>query len=145
MLSFITDLTDPLLDYIKDDPVRPDIPKDFRVGPGRFVSALVDGEIPSAMVCVNLLDFVPSSVEELGKDVDDATTAVFYTIWSYAPGAGADLLFRTVAQIREQFPNVSNFVTLSPKTEMARKFHLKNGASVLRDNSDTVNYQYTVK
>ena len=145
MLSFITDLTDPLLDYIKDDPVRPDIPKDFRVGPGRFVSALVDGEIPSAMVCVNLLDFVPSSVEELGKDVEDATTAVFYTIWSYAPGAGADLLFRTVAQIREQFPNVSNFVTLSPKTEMARKFHLKNGASVLRDNSDTVNYQYTVK
>jgi len=145
MLSFITDLTDPLLEYIKDDPVRPDIPKDFRVGPGRFVSALVDGEIPSAMVCVNLLDFVPSSVEELGKDVEDATTAVFYTIWSYAPGAGADLLFRTVAQIREQFPNVSNFVTLSPKTEMARKFHLKNGASVLRDNSDTVNYQYTVK
>ena len=145
MLSFITDLTDPLLDYIKDDPVRPDIPKDFRVGPGRFVSALVDGEIPSAMVCVNLLDFVPSSVEELGRDVEDATTAVFYTIWSYAPGAGADLLFRTVAQIREQFPNVSNFVTLSPKTEMARKFHLKNGASVLRDNSDTVNYQYTVK
>jgi hypothetical protein len=145
MLSFITDLTDPLLEYIKDDPVRPDIPKDFRVGPGRFVSALVDGEIPSAMVCVNLLDFVPSSVEELGKDVEDATTAVFYTIWSYAPGAGADLLFRTVAQIREQFPNVSNFVTLSPKTEMARRFHLKNGASVLRDNSDTVNYQYTVK
>jgi hypothetical protein len=145
MLSFITDLTDPLLDYIKDDPVRPDIPKDFRVGPGRFVSALVDGEIPSAMVCVNLLDFVPSSVEELGRDVEDATTAVFYTIWSYAPGAGADLLFRTVAQIREQFPNVSNFVTLSPKTEMARRFHLKNGASVLRDNSDTVNYQYTVK
>jgi hypothetical protein len=145
MLSFITDLTDPLLEYIKDDPVRPDIPKDFRVGPGRFVSALVDGEIPSAMVCVNLLDFVPSSVEELGKDVEDATTAVFYTIWSYAPGAGADLLFRTVAQIREQFPNVSNFVTLSPKTEMARKFHLKNGASVLRDNSDTVNYQYIVK
>jgi hypothetical protein len=145
MLSFITDLTDPLLEYIKDDPVRPDIPKDFRVGPGRFVSALVDGEIPSAMVCVNLLDFVPSSVEELGKDVEDATTAVFYTIWSYAPGAGADLLFRTVAQIREQFPNVSNFVTLSPKTEMARKFHLKNGASVFRDNSDTVNYQYTVK
>jgi hypothetical protein len=144
MLSFITDLTDPLLDYIKDDPVRPDIPKDFRVGPGRFVSALVEGESPSAMVCVNLLDFVPSSVEELGKDVEEATTAVFYTIWSYAPGAGADLLFKTVAQIREQFPNINNFVTLSPKTEMARRFHLKNGASVLRDNPDTVNYQYEV-
>jgi hypothetical protein len=33
-------------------------------------------------------------------------------------------------------------VTLSPKTEMARKFHLKNGAEVFRENPDTVNYLY---
>jgi hypothetical protein len=33
-------------------------------------------------------------------------------------------------------------VTLSPKTEMARRFHLKNGASELRENSNTINYIY---
>jgi hypothetical protein len=33
-------------------------------------------------------------------------------------------------------------VTLSPKTEMARRFHLKNGAGVYRENSTTVNYIY---
>ena len=145
MLSFITNNQDPLLDYVKDDPVRPELPKEFRVGPGRFVSALVDGENPSAMVCVNLLDFVPSAVEDLGKEVEEATTAVFYTIWSYAPGAGARLLFETVKQIREQFPNVNTFVTLSPKTEMARRFHHKNGAQTLRENETTVNYLYQVK
>jgi hypothetical protein len=144
MLSFITNIQDPLLDYVKDDPVRPEIPKDFRVGEGRFVSALLDGESPKAMVCVNLLDFVPAGVEELGRQVEQATTAVFYTIWSYAPGAGAELLFKTVKQIQEQYPTVTKFVTLSPKTPMARRFHLKNGASVLRDNSDTVNYEYSV-
>ena len=143
MLSFITNVQDPLLDYVKDDPVRPEIPKDFRVGPGRFVSALVDDNV-KAMVCVNLLDFVPESVEDLGKEVEEATTAVFYTIWSYAPGAGADLLFKTVEQIKEQFPSVTKFVTLSPKTEMARRFHHKNGAETLRENEDTVNYEYKV-
>lgn len=144
MLSFITDLQSPVLDYIKDDPVRPELSKDFRVGPGRFVSALLEGDIPSAMVCVNLLDFVPSGVEELGREVEEATTAVFYTIWSYAPGAGARLLFETVDQIRKQFPTVTTFVTLSPKTDMAKKFHLKNGASIHRENAETINYLYNL-
>jgi hypothetical protein len=31
---------------------------------------------------------------------------------------------------------------LSPKTEMARKFHLKNGARELRENINTINYIY---
>jgi len=144
MLSFITNDQDPLLDFVKDDPVRPEIPKEFRVGPGRFVSALVDGDNPSAMVCVNLLDFVPADVADLGKQVEEATTAVFYTIWSYAPGAGARLLQETVRQIKEQFPTVNTFVTLSPKTELARRFHLKNGASIHRENESTVNYLYNI-
>lgn len=144
MLSFITNGQDPILNFVKDDPVRPEISKEFRVGPGRFVSALLDGENPTAMVCVNLLDFVPADVADLGKQVDKVTTAVFYTIWSYAPGAGTRLLQETVNQIREQFPTVNTFVTLSPKTEMARRFHLKNGASIHRENESTVNYIYTI-
>lgn len=142
MLNFITTLDNPLLDYIRDDPVRPEISREFRVGPNRFVSALVE-ERPRAMVCVNLLDRIPSSVSELG-DGGEPDTAVFYTIWSYAPGAGAELLRETVKAIRDQFPNIRYFVTLSPKTEMARRFHLKNGATVFRDNPDTVNYQYQI-
>jgi hypothetical protein len=33
-------------------------------------------------------------------------------------------------------------VTLSPKTNLARRFHLKNGAIVFRENIDTTNYEY---
>lgn len=144
MLSFITNLTDPLLDYIKDDPVRPDIPKEFRVGKNKFVSALVE-DIPRAIVCVSLHDFIPEDVDDLTKDSDNPTTAIFYTIWSYAPGAGAELLKETVSQIKQQFPTIERFVTLSPKTELAKRFHLKNGADVFRENLNTVNYEYKTR
>jgi hypothetical protein len=124
--------------------VRPEIPVDFRVSPNRFVSGLVDGENPSAMVCVSLCDQVPSSVSELTQEALAPTTAIFYTIWSYAPGAGKELLLQTVEEIKQQFPTITRFVTLSPKTEMARKFHHKNGAITLRENEDTVNYEYQI-
>jgi hypothetical protein len=141
MLSFINNITDPLLEYIKDDPVRPEISKEFRVTDNRFVSALVDDSV-KAMVCVGLYDFVPESVEDLAQQAMHPTTAIFYTIWSYVPGAGADLLFQTVEQIQKLYPSIERFVTLSPKTEMAKKFHLKNGAFVLQENATTVNYEY---
>ena len=141
MLKFITQSSDPLLDYIRDDPVRPDITREFRVSNNRFVSALVD-EKPRAIVCVSLHRFVPQAVQELELTDTNPDTAIFYTIWSYAPGAGAELLRETVAGIRQQFPNIKNFVTLSPKTELARRFHLKNGARIMRENADTVNYEY---
>jgi hypothetical protein len=144
MLNFITDSQSPWLEYIKDDPVRPELDREFRVGPNRFVSVLAD-ETPRAIVCVSLLDTVPAAVEELGTAVVDATVAVFYTIWSYAPGAGTEILFSTVERIRQEFPNIQRFVTLSPKTEMARRFHIKNGAEVFRENEQTINYEYRVK
>jgi len=144
MLTFIRDLTSPLLEFIKDDPVRPEIPTEFRVSGTRFVSSITDEETnqPRAMVCVSLQDLVPSSVDELMQESTSPKAAIFYTIWSYAPGAGAELLSKTVAQIQQQFPDVDRFVTLSPKTEMARRFHLKNGAEVFRENEFTVNYEY---
>ena len=143
MLSFVTDISNPLLEYIKDDPVRPELSREFRVGKNKFVSALLD-EAPRAIVCVSLHDFVPEKIEDLSTESEVPTTAIFYTIWSYAPGAASDLLFQTVSRIKEMYPSVQRFVTLSPKTEMARKFHLRNGALVFRENPDTVNYEYIV-
>lgn len=143
MLQFIKDLSHTLLQFIKDDPVRPEIPTDFRVSDGRMVAALTDQEQnPEAMVCVSFHDFVPEDVAGLSKTTQVPTTAVFYTIWSYKSGKGQELLFRAVKEIQEQYPSVTRFVTLSPKTNLARRFHLKNGAIVLRENVETVNYEY---
>ena len=143
MLNIINNINDPLLSYIKDDPVRPEIPVEFRVSNFRFVGALVEDK-PEAMVCVSLHDFIPESVEDLSKESENPDTAIFYTIWSYKAGAARDLLFSTVKEIQRMFPNITRFVTLSPKTEMAKRFHLRNGASVLKENANTVNYEYKV-
>ena len=141
MLNLIKDSTHPLLEYIKDDPVRPDIPIDFRISKNRFVAALV-GDKLEAMVCVSLHNFVPQSVEELSNDNEELDTAIFYTIWSYRAGAASKLLFSVVEEIQKIYPSITRFVTLSPKTDMARKFHLRNGANIFRENEHTINYEY---
>lgn len=143
MLVCITQADDPLLIHIKDDPVRPEIPAEFRVAANRFVMALQEDRV-RAVVCVSLQDSVPTDVTELGYIGTNTNTAVFYTIWSYAPGAGTELLLSTVEDIRQRYPQVKRFVTLSPKTEMARRFHTRNGAIVYKENANTVNYEYLV-
>lgn len=142
MLTIITTPTHQLLQFIKDDPVRPDIPAEFRVSNGRRVAVLENEEKPEAMVCISFHDFVPENVQDLDKVTEVPTTAVFYTIWSYKAGAGRELLIKAVEEIKQSHPSVNRFVTLSPKTEMAKRFHLKNGASIFRENTDTVNYEY---
>lgn len=138
-----TEITDKLLALIKDDPVRPEIPADQRVDShGRIYVLENDAGEAVAVTCVKFLEKIPESVEDLADKVVNTNTAVFYTIWSYAAGAGRELITRAQEEIRSEYPEVKTYVTLSPKTEMARRFHLKNGASVYRENSDSVNYLY---
>jgi hypothetical protein len=145
MIHYIRDSTNSFLSFVKDDPVRPEIPTEFRVSNGRLVIVLSDEtpeDTPEAMVCVSFHNVVPENVSDLSTNTDSPTMAVFYTIWSYKPGKGAELLLKAVRGIREQYPSVTRFVTLSPKTQLARQFHLKNGAGIFRENLDTVNYEY---
>ena len=144
MLHIITDLRDSLLELIKDDPVRPELTPEFRVNSNSRIFVLRDDETdaPLAVTCVKFLSEIPQDVTELAELAVNTNTAVFYTIWSYAAGAGRRLIQEAQQQIRQERPEVDTYVTLSPKTEMARKFHLKNGAEVFRENPDTVNYLY---
>jgi hypothetical protein len=141
-LYVIRSLDDSLLGLIKDDPVRPEIALEHRVTNYSEIFILDEGN-PSAVVCVAYRNSVPASVEELL--IPPATTpsvAVFYTIWSYRAGSGRDMIMAARKWIEINRPNIIQFVTLSPPTEMARKFHLKNGATVFRINADSVNYLY---
>jgi hypothetical protein len=143
MLHIITELTDELLALIKDDPVRPEIPVEQRVNQKSRVYVLKDDAgKPTAVTCVKFLADIPSSVDELANLAVNSTTAVFYTIWSYGAGAGKRLIEEAQREIKQTDPEVKTFVTLSPKTEMARRFHHKNGATTYRENADSVNYMY---
>jgi len=143
MLHVIQDLQDNLLNLIKDDPVRPEIPAEQRVNANSKIFVLKDdNDQPIAVTCVKFLEIIPKTVDDLADTVVNTNTAVFYTIWSYAQGAGRRLIAEAQEKIRQEQPEVTTYVTLSPKTEMARRFHLKNGAEVFQENETTVNYLY---
>jgi hypothetical protein len=143
MLHIINNLQDEFLRLIKDDPVRPEIPAEQRVNSNSRIFVLKnEANEPLAVTCVKFLADIPESVTDLADAVVNTNTAVFYTIWSYAAGAGRELIEQAQAQIKQEQPEVKTFVTLSPKTEMARRFHHKNGATTYRENAETVNYLY---
>jgi len=143
MLHIINNLQDEFLRLLKDDPVRPEIPAEQRVNSNSQIFVLKnEHNEPLAVTCVKFLADIPESVTDLADTVVNTNTAVFYTIWSYAAGAGRELIEQAQAQITQEHPEVKTFVTLSPKTEMARKFHHKNGATTYRENADSINYLY---
>jgi hypothetical protein len=142
-LRVIPSIDDLWCALIKDDPVRPEIAIHDRIG--RFAEILVttdEQDEPTAVLCIRYCGHVPSSVEELLEDPGADLVAVFYTIWSYSPGAGGRMISIARKHIERTRLGVARFVTLSPPTEMARRFHTKNGAGILRENASTVNYEY---
>lgn len=143
MLHLITSDTDNFYNFLNEDPVRPSIPKTSRIGLNRDIFVLRNEQDQvQAITCVSYQDAIPTTEQELFTVGVEPDVAVFYTIWSYAPGAGRTLIFNAVSHIKENKPEIKRFVTLSPPTQMARKFHLKNGAVVFRENIETVNYEY---
>ena len=142
MLQTFTTITEEIVALLKDDPVRPEIPVDQRINSNSRIYVLKEGDKTQAVTCVKFLTGVPAAVDDLVDTVESATTAVFYTIWSYAAGAGRTLIQEAQKSIEIEFPGIQTYVTLSPKTDMARRFHLRNGAGVYRENPDTINYIY---
>lgn len=130
-------------ELLADDPVRNHIPFEVRMQPNRDNFVLLDDdENPRAVVCVAYTTDVATTEQELHNAGNKV--AMFYTVWSYDRGAGRDIIFAAVEEIKLAQPSIKRFVTLSPPTDMARRFHLKNGAIELKVNSDTVNYEYTL-
>ncbi len=145
MIKQILSTKDQTLSYIADDPVRPYIPASDRIESNKKVFYLTnhDNDV-LAIVCVAFTDSVATTEQELNRFIryDTTNICMFYTLWSYAPGAGRELALNMIKYIKENYPQIKRIVTLSPKTEMARRFHIKNGAFELQINADTVNFEY---
>lgn len=143
MLHLIRDYADRFWNFLLEDPVRPQIPTEQRVGVNRDIFVLHNDDRVDAITCVSYQSQVPERETELFQP-GDPTIAVFYTIWSYRPGAGRELILDSVNKIHQDHPYIKRFVTLSPKTDMARKFHLRNGALICQENLETINYEYFI-
>jgi hypothetical protein len=142
MIKQILSCDDQTLAYIADDPVRPHIPAQKRIQGNRkvFYLANEDNDV------LAFTDGVATTELELNRYMifKGTTVCMFYTLWSYAPGAGRELALNIVDYVKNNFSHVKRIVTLSPKTEMARRFHLKNGAFELQVNAETINFEYPI-
>ena len=138
-----------------EDPVRPELDNVFRRSYGRKIFGVKYlGEI-HAVMCFAYTNEVPRNVNELDKFSHDAflqsaqrdqnvgQIAIAYTVWSKKKGGGK-LIVKEVFKKIKKSNHLNRLITLSPLTEMATKFHSKNGAKLLRVNEKTQNFEYEV-
>ena len=119
-----------------EDPVRPELNREFRHTAGREV--FTNG---GAVICIAYCRGVPSMMRHLDT-MAGLDHAVFYTVWSRNKGAGSLLVNDVWSYLQMTRPWIKRYVTLSPKTKMAFNFHIKNGATLLRENTESDNYEY---
>ena len=140
---------------IEEDPVRPELDNNFRTGYGRKIYGVEYlGEI-HAVMCFAYTNKVPKSVNELEKLSTDAflqtamrdqsggQIAIAYTVWSKKKGGGK-LIVKEVFKKIKKSNHLNRLVTLSPLTDMATKFHERNGAKLIQINETTQNFEYKV-
>ena len=140
------DETDWGLGHCKDDPVRPHLPLAWRAQSGGEVYALQDEDtdVIRAVICVAYCDGVPITEQQLDRaSRPDAPVAVFYTVWSYDRGAGREMVLAAADHIQKT-KGCDRYVTLSPLTEMAERFHIRNGAHLLERGTECQNFEYVL-
>ena len=130
------------VDILKEDPVRPHITKAERLSDGRQVFVLEKKDKILAVICVAYTNKIPKNEFELSAyNAFDGSCAIFYTVWSYEKGAGREIIERVSNHLMRR-GWIKRYVTLSPLTEMAEKFHLRNGAELIYRGKTCQNFEY---
>ena len=145
----------PFID-VAEDPVRPELSLEFRQTHGRKIYGIKDedGDI-AAVMCFAFTHHIPKSVEERDRLSKDAAMqavhragvqgniAIAYTVWAKKKGGGKHMVNEVYKMVKRS-GHLNRLVTLSPLTEMARRFHIKNGAKELQVNETTQNFEYDI-
>ena len=138
-----------------EDPVRPELDNVFRRSYGRKIYGVKYQEEVHAVMCFAYTNKISKNVDELNKFSHDAflqsaqrdqkvgKIAVAYTVWSKKKGGGKLIVEEVFKKIKKS-NHLNRLITLSPLTEMATKFHSKNGAKLLQINETTQNFEYKV-
>ena len=139
----------------EEDPIRPELNNDFRTSYGRKIYGVKFKNEICAIMCFGFTNEIPKSVNELDLMTKDAhlqsirrdqkvgKIAIAYTVWSKKKGGGK-LIVKEVFKKIKRSNHLNRLITLSPLTDMATKFHSRNGAKLLRINETTQNFEYKV-
>ena len=127
-------------EYIKDDPVRPTLSYAWRKSVGE-IYYIGEEDDPSAIVCVAMTTYIHKDARDIALS-DRGLYAIPYSVWSYKKGAGGQIIM----DLRDWaiHNGWERLVTMSPKTDMAHRFHIKNGALLIKHNKTSRNYEYAL-
>ena len=140
---------------VEEDPVRPELDIVFRRSYGRKIYGVMYKKEICAIMCFGFTDEIPKTVKELDLMTRDAylksaqrsqnigQIAIAYTVWSKKRGGGK-LIVKKVFEMIKKSNHLNRLITLSPLTDMARNFHLNNGAIELQVNEETQNFEYKI-
>jgi len=140
---------------ITEDPVRPELDVIFRRSYGRKIFGVEYNKEICAIMCFGFTNEIPKTVKELDlmtrdaylksaqRDQNIGQIAIAYTIWSKKKGGGK-LIVKEIFKMIKKSNHLNRLITLSPLTEMARNFHLNNGAIELQVNEETQNFEYKI-
>ena len=140
---------------VEKDPIRPELDNEFRTSYGRKIYGVKYKNEILAVMCFAFTNKIPKSVKELDlfskdaflqsatRDQNIGKIAIAYTVWSTKKGGGK-LIVKEVYKLIKKSNYLNRLVTLSPLTEMARKFHLNNGAVEVQVNEETQNFEYKI-
>ena len=138
-----------------EDPVRPELDNEFRTSYGRKIYGVKYKNEIHAIMCFAFTNKIPKSVHELDtfsrdaflqsatRDQNVGKIAIAYTVWSNKKGGGK-LIVKEVYKMIKKSHHLNRLVTLSPLTDMARNFHLRNGAEEIQVNDNTQNFEYKI-
>ena len=139
----------------EEDPVRPELDVVFRRSYGRKIFGVKYKKEICAIMCFGFTNEIPKTVKELDlmtrdaylksaqRDQNIGQIAIAYTIWSKKRGGGK-LIVKEIFKMIKKSNHLNRLITLSPLTEMARNFHLNNGAVELQVNEETQNFEYKI-
>ena len=140
---------------ISKDPVRPELDNNFRTSYGRKIYGVKYQDEIHAVMCFAFTNKIPKTVKELdlmskdaflqsaNRDQKIGKIAIAYTVWSTKKGGGK-LIVKQVFKMIKKSNHLNRLITLSPLTEMARNFHLRNGAEEIQVNDETQNFEYII-
>ena len=140
---------------VSKDPVRSELDNDFRTSYGRKIYGVKYKDEIHAVMCFAFTNEIPKTVYELDifsrdaflqsatRDQNVGKIAIAYTVWSNKRGGGK-LIVKEVFKMIKRSNHLNRLITLSPLTEMARNFHLKNGAEEIQVNEETQNFEYKI-
>ena len=140
---------------VSKDPVRPELDNIFRTSYGRKIFGVKYKDEIHAVMCFAFTNKIPKTVKELDLMSKDAflqsatrdqkigRIAIAYTVWSNKKGGGK-LIVKEVYKMIKKSNYLNRLVTLSPLTDMARNFHLRNGAIEIQVNEETQNFEYKI-